>query len=158
LNSEEQVAEINFTAFTGNTAVDNILNYKINTARNLGIEVNYHIERSEIKIPDVDISRVLGNLFDNAIEACENINLPQKNIEIKIYKRKVYRCIYISNPITESVKKNNPNLISTKKEKGKHSFGIKSIRSIVEKYEGFFNFYEENNRIFFEVLLAEINL
>jgi hypothetical protein len=56
------------------------------------------------------------------------------------------------------VLKTNPDLISTKSEKDLHGFGIKSIRSIVEKYDGFFNFYEMDNRIFFEVLLAEVDL
>jgi len=153
-----KISDIDYKVITGNRIIDNILNYKINMARKYNIEVVYYIENSIIKIPDIDINSILGNLLDNAIEACSNINIPEKSIEIKLYKRKVYRCISISNTIEKSILETNQNLISTKKEKNIHGFGIKSIRSIVEKYDGFFTYYEENNRIFFEVFLVEDNL
>ena len=154
---DEQIANIHYKVITGNNVIDNILNYKINSAKKLGIEVSYYIEEDYVEILDIDICRIFGNLLDNAIEACKNIQ-GDKNIEIRMYKKKVYRCISVSNTTDGLVLKTNPSLISTKSEKSLHGFGIKSIRSIVEKYDGFFNFYEMDSRIFFEVLLAEVDL
>lgn len=157
-NTGEQMADIDYKILTGNSVIDNIINYKISVAQKYNIEVIYYIENSQIEIPEIDISRILGNLLDNAIEACNKTNMSEKSIKIMIYKRKVYRCISVSNTIDKSILETNQNLRSTKKEKDMHGFGIKSIRSIVEKYDGFLNYYEENNRIFFEILLAETDL
>ena len=155
---DEEITDVSYKIITGNSVVDNILNYKISSAEKAGIKVSYYIENNPIEIPNIDICRIFGNLFDNAIEACKNSGVEDKNIEIRMYKKKVYRCIMVSNTTNSLVLKTNPDLVSTKKEKDLHGFGLKSIRSIVEKYDGFFNFYEKNNRIFFEILLAEVDL
>ena len=44
--------------------------------------------------------------------------------------------IEVENTVKESVLKTNPRLKSTKKEKFKHGFGMKSIQKIVESYQG----------------------
>jgi len=155
---DEQFMDIDYKIITGNSVIDNILNYKIRTAQKLGIDVRYYIENNPIEIADIDMCRIFGNLFDNAIEACKKSGLKDKDIEIRMHKKKVYRCITVSNSTDNLVLQENPNLTSTKKGNGLHGFGLKSIRSIVEKYDGFFNFYESNNRIFFEILLAEDDL
>jgi signal transduction histidine kinase len=158
IDLDEQILKINHKVITGNSVIDNILNYKINSAQTAGIEVSYYIDNSSpIEIPNIDICRVFGNLLDNAAEACQYVE-KNKNIEIRMYRKKVYRCIMVSNTINGSVLKTNPNLFSTKSEKDIHGFGLKSIKKIVEKYDGFFNFYESDSRIFFEVLLAEVDL
>jgi sensor histidine kinase regulating citrate/malate metabolism len=53
--------------------------------------------------------------------------------------------ILIKNKILSSVLSENPDLETTKKDAENHGFGIKSIRDIIEKYNGTIDFYEYDN-------------
>lgn len=57
---------------------------------------------------------------------------------------KAYLVIIITNSIPSSIIKNNPSLITTKKDKEHHGLGLLTIRDVVEKYDGILNFSEEN--------------
>ncbi|MDE7297885.1 MAG: ATP-binding protein, partial [Lachnospiraceae bacterium] len=58
--------------------------------------------------------------------------------------RRDYETILVKNRISQSVLGGNPQLASTKTEKGCHGMGIVQIRSITEKYGGLSDFYEED--------------
>lgn len=140
---------------TGNNALTNILNYKISAAKKSGIEIIPDIIYQITAIDDIDIIILIGNLIDNAIEECEKIKTDDKKIFIKITKGKYYLNISVKNPIGKSVLENNPNFISTKEELAIHGMGIKSIKNIVEKYDGLINYNEEDNHIIVEIMLVE---
>ena len=53
--------------------------------------------------------------------------------------------IIIRNYIGTSVLRNNPQLNTTNKDYTGHGYGIKSIKKLVEKYNGDINITEENN-------------
>lgn len=61
-----------------------------------------------------------------------------------ITRRRDYETILVKNRIAASVLSGNPQLHSTKEEKEGHGMGIAQIRSIVEKYDGICDFYEED--------------
>ena len=102
-------------------------------------------------IDELDLAILFGNLLDNAIEAVK----PQENkiIEIKFSIYNDYCNILFSNPITDSVLKNNPSLSTTKSKSSKHGFGLKSVRSIVDKYSGIFDAYEEGSKFNIQISL-----
>ena len=61
--------------YTNNIAVNSILSSKMKVAKEKGIKINLDLKiTSEIKISNVDICIILGNLLDNSIEACDLIN------------------------------------------------------------------------------------
>ena len=69
---------------TGNPMTDAILNSKISLAKAKGIEVaaDAHIP-VRLKSSEIDLCCILGNLFDNAIEA--SMKLPEDKRLIRVY-------------------------------------------------------------------------
>lgn len=121
---------------TGNTAFDSILNYKLWEARQQGIKTEVSVTMSTV--PDIssyDASVILGNLFDNAITAA--VVSEQKRIEFKMRYEDSRLIICISNSFSGEIKKvDDENYETTKKDKKEHGFGIKNIRSVLEKHNG----------------------
>lgn len=132
---------------TGNPTLDAILSSKILIAKSHGITVEQTIFLPEkLSIPQTDLCIVLGNLLDNAIEACNKLKNQQQppyiNITIKIHKGMLYfKVVNSSNGIYLF---DNKKLISTKKQP-EHGYGFHNINKIVENYGGFFNYEPENS-------------
>ena len=127
-----------YTTFTGNRYVDFMINFKRHEAKELGIDVVVNadlIGEAESFLPE-DINIILGNLFDNAIEACRNMEEGEKWIEIKISKRKMMLFITIRNSYGEQPKTVNNRLVTQKEDAGIHGLGLKNVRAHVDKYNG----------------------
>lgn len=118
---------------TGNDTVDTILNVKKKYAEDKKITFMINAEVPQnCNISSSDFATVLGNLIDNAIEACEYETEPY--IEIKIKPNEKFLVIVISNKYT----KNNVNLKTNKSDKFLHGIGLYSVKSIVKRYDGEF--------------------
>lgn len=127
---------------SGNSLLNHILNTKLQYAKEKDINIKAEIENDSFeKIGSIDFSILLNNLLDNAIEG--SINSDGKKLVIKIGKKRGFDTILIKNSINESVLKNNPNLYTTKGNSDEHGNGLKQINSVVEKYEGMIDIYEE---------------
>lgn len=139
---------------TGNSLLDHILNEKLSLARDKGIDVSAQIDRALFaKMKGIDFSAVLGNLLDNAIEASGKEK--EKEIQIKVYRKKGYDVISVKNRIGGSVLADNPELISTKNEDDAHGYGIPQIKETVERYQGLYDFYEEDGRFCANVFIPQ---
>lgn len=129
---------------TGNSLLSHILNEKLNYARSRGISVKAEIANVAFaKMESLDFSALLSNILDNAIEACSME--VEKQIYVRISEKKGYDTIVVKNSIGKSVLKENPSLISTKREEENHGMGTGQIKAIVEKYGGLCDFYEEDS-------------
>ncbi len=127
---------------TGNSLLNHIINEKLNLARTHGISVKAEIENvSFAKMESLDFSALLSNLLDNAIEACQKENAPE--LQVQILTKRGYEILLVKNRITQSILETNPGLHTTKDEKLTHGVGVVQIKSIVQKYEGLCDFYEE---------------
>lgn len=127
---------------TGNSVLNYIINTKLEYAKHKGIAVKAEIENIPFnRMGSLDFSSLLGNILDNAIEASE-ISL-RKEIHVSILRKRAYDTILVKNKIERSVLKANPQLVSSKKSDGKHGYGIKQIKSIIKKYDGMIDFYEQ---------------
>ena len=135
---------------TGNRSIDYILASKLSENKDVTLVCTgvFH----EFKgIDELDLAILFGNLLDNAIEAV--MQQENKIIEIRFSVYNDYCNILFSNPITDSVLKNNPSLSTTKSKSSKHGFGLKSVRSIVDKYSGIFDAYEEGSKFNIQISL-----
>ncbi|MDE7423418.1 MAG: GHKL domain-containing protein [Lachnospiraceae bacterium] len=134
---------------TGNFAVDAIINTKRVMAeqQNIAFHVNVVVSE-ECKINDFDIVNILGNLIDNALEACSKEN--NSYIDITMKEEKKFLIIRITNSFTGELPKN---IQTTKKDKIWHGMGIKSIRNIVEKYNGKYEMVHKNSEVIVHVML-----
>lgn len=138
----------------GNDFVNAILNSKLSVARSKGIEVMCNSTSKVSGINEYDLCNLIGNMLDNAIEAAEKVDA-NAVIEIAILSDKYKLMITVSNSIAESVLAGNVELKTTKTDSELHGFGLNSIRSIAEKYNGSVDFYEEEKMFFCRVILGK---
>lgn len=122
------------------SVVNNIINYKIDYAKSKGISVNPSIVLSDQLSADAgDISILLGNGLDNAIEYLLSHRKAQQSIEIKMHYDFGVLNINISNPVSENIKIPSNMLIPSSKKNLFHGLGIQSMKKIAEKYNGSFS-------------------
>jgi len=134
-------------------AIDSILNYKFQQAKERQISVALDVDvQEELRISEFDLTVVLGNLMDNAIEAIEKIEkMAPINLNIKIKKGAIG--IHISNPYNgEIVLKDG--LIKTSKEDSElHGNGLNHIREIVERYHGSLDIEYDNHEFNIKIIM-----
>lgn len=148
---EEDLDDIHLLVESGNVNVDAILNSKLSLAVEQGIDVNVKVSiPKELPLSDIDCCVLLGNLIDNAIEACEKVD-GQRFIRLYmgIYKKQLY--MSITNATNEVVRKYDEEYISNKR--GNHGHGLKRINRVVEKYNGFINRKNEPGVFVCEIML-----
>lgn len=136
------------------SVINAVINSKFSDAQVNGIETSFKMVVQIPKNLEFDISIILSNLLDNAIEACCK-NEISSQIILAVSKFGAYYQLLIKNTIENSVLKNNKQLKTFKLEKNKHGLGLKSIRDIVEKRQGMLDIYEENGEFCVSVLLKE---
>lgn len=140
---------------TGNPMTDAILNSKISLARDKGINViadaNIPVR---LKFSELDLCSIIGNLFDNAIEA--SIGLPEDKRVIRLYMDTKDTHLYISIMNFTSGKKLRKiggSYLSIKG--GEHGLGLGRIDDIVEKLSGYISRNSEDGVFTTEILLPE---
>ena len=138
-----------------NDFLNAILNSKISFAKENGIEVFCVTEKNIAGIENEDLCTLIGNMLDNAIEACVKCDKEDRFIEINIssYINKII--ITVSNTVQNDVFSDNENLNTTKSETALHGFGVKSIRQIAEKYNGNVRYCQDGNIFLAEALLMK---
>ena len=140
---------------TGNPMADAILNSKISLAQAKGIAVtaDAHIP-VKLRIPEIELCTILGNLFDNAIEA--SLLLPEEERMIRVYLDMKGPQLYISFLNKTAVKKRAMpfgRLQSTKG--GDHGLGLGRIDDTVEKLGGYISRNMEDGAFTTEILLPQ---
>lgn len=123
---------------SGNSTVDAIINFKYAVASEFGIKFRLKIFiPDEMPIEQKDLGVVLGNALDNAIEAVKNCREHEKNIEISMGVKKEAWVMVIKNPYEAEIKTDyQGEIITSKSDKNRHGYGLKSIKKIAEKYQG----------------------
>lgn len=150
---EEDLTTVDTVLKTGNVMVDAILNSKLSLIQDKNIAVDATaIVPGDIAVSGIDLSILIGNLLDNAIEACMQIP-EEKERFIRIYVDIVKKQLYISvtNSMNGKAKKLGNSFRSVKQ--GSHGFGLLRIDSIVSKYHGYLNRQTENGIFATEVML-----
>ncbi len=141
---------------TGNVMVDAILNSKISVAASKGITVEAKAvvpKELDTSLSEVDICLIIGNLMDNAIEACMKIQQEGQRfirVYMDILKGQLY--IYIMNAIGDNPKKTGGAYVSTK-NKENHGFGLMRIDRVVDKYHGYLERQHEEGVFATEIML-----
>ena len=159
-NLEKDLDSIDIAIRTGNVGLDAILSSKVSVARKNNIEVNCTAKvPADLKISDVHLCAIVGNLMDNAIEACEKMkNVVEGDgkaaprfirVYIGLFKSQLY--ISVSNSTCEKYRKKISELVTTKL--GEHGFGLRRIDKIAEKYDGYVNRKNEPGIFATEVMI-----
>ena len=126
------------TLQTGNIVLDAVVSSKLWYAKSKGIEVSIHaVYPEDIQIDDNDLCSLVGNLLDNAIEACLRINGDEisKVISFSLLSRSRHLELSIRNSYDGVLRKKGERFLSVKDEVF-HGIGTGLIDSIVEKHHG----------------------
>lgn len=141
---------------TGNAMADAIINSKVSLARSRDIDVSIdaHIP-IKLKISELDLCCILGNLFDNAIEA--SMPLPKEKRLIRVYMDMKGTQLYISFTNFTSTKKLTKlgNSFVTTKGEG-HGFGLVRIDNIVDRLDGYLSRNSEDGAFTTEILIPQV--
>ncbi|MBW9149770.1 GHKL domain-containing protein [Clostridium sp. CM028] len=149
-----QTSEINTILNIDIPIIAALLNFKLSIAKERKIELYIDINLPKsIKIDPVNISILLGNALDNAIEACENIANGNKFIRIKMYIEKVHLIIKITNSTNKATQEGTGEHKTTHPDKENHGFGLENINYIVNKYDGLIQIEEEENLFILNIAL-----
>lgn len=154
---EADLDEIRPMVESGNVSLDAILNAKLTLALSRDISINQRVEvPNRLTVSDTDLCVVMGNLLDNAMEACEKMDDAAGRF-IRLYIGVLKGQLYISvmNATAETVRRmpeNGSGGYSSEK-KGNHGHGLKRIDRVVAKYGGYLNRKNEPGVFVTEVLL-----
>lgn len=137
---------------TGNVRIDAVLNSKLAVAKEKGIRVNAKaIVPDQLKVKEVDLCVIVGNLLDNAMEACAETAKEKQFIRIYMEVLKGQLYIYASNSMADHINKAGGHYLSTKS--GNHGFGLMRIDKVVKKYSGYINRQHEEGIFATEIML-----
>lgn len=148
---DQDLTQVETVIRTGNRMADAILNSKLSLAAQKEIQV-----KAEAKIPaaltvsEVDLAIVIGNLLDNAIDAC--MELPPERRLIRIYMEMKGSYLYLSLTNTAGGRKKH-SFASTKGEG--HGFGLARVDDVVKKHGGYIRRASEDESFSTEVLLPQ---
>ena len=139
--------------WTGNQALDFILNQKKAEARRQKIDFQIQADKClSLPLTDSEICVLFGNLLDNAIEASSQIKDADRWIRVMIGQQKEMFFLNISNNFENAPNLQRGEYVSTKRQKDVHGYGIKGVKRIVEKYDGFLTLQHADEK--FEVKIS----
>lgn len=151
---DEDINQVDTVIKTGNVMVDAILNSKISVARarQITVEAKATVPQ-QLSIAEVDLCVILGNLLDNAIEACMRIDEEEQRfirIYVDVLQGQLY--LYVINATAGKLELQGDSYRSTKVSR-EHGYGLMRMDRVVEKYHGYLDRQDEEGVFATEVLL-----
>lgn len=153
---DEDLNTVDTVIKTGNAMADAILNSKISLAKakDIPVYVDAHIP-VKLRMSELDLCVIIGNLFDNAIEA--SLGLPQNERMIRVYMDMKGTQLYISftNFTAQKKREKIGGLFQTTKGEG-HGFGLIRIDNIIERLDGYLSRNSEDGAFTTEILIPQV--
>ena len=146
--SEQTFSSPNTTVkpFSSNHTVDALLQYYHTRAIQNQISTEFHLITADLPMSDVEFCTMLGNLLENAVDAC--LKLPNgklRRIQINSKETEHQLFLRIDNTYDGFVLMDNEIFLTRKIEKALHGIGMQSVREIVERYGGTIDIYPKKN-------------
>ncbi len=143
---ERAISIYDTTIKTGNEVLDVILTEKSMFCDQMGIRFERIVDGSILDfISNTDLYSLLGNAMDNAIEAVSKIEKPEERvISLMIRKSHGVVLIHVENGYVGEIDFIDGMPQTTKGNKIYHGFGVKSIKNVVDKYDGSFKIRAKN--------------
>lgn len=125
--------------FCKNPAVNAVISEYMNRAKKLGCEIKSKIlipENIPFDLPDVCV--ILANALENALNACEKCPEDDRRIDLLAdFSDEKKLTVSVSNPCREAAVIGSDGLPVIKNRADGHGIGLRSVRQITEKYNGF---------------------
>lgn len=139
--------------YCSSSAVNAILNHYVSIGQKFGVSFHLSIRLEEnFSVEDMDFCVLLGNLLENAIDACKSLPEEERKVTLKTAQTTGHVIVLtISNPYEEPLLIRSGKLFSSK-HTGEGQ-GLKSVRLIVEKYSGYLEINDKNQVFEVKMLL-----
>lgn len=142
---------------THNAAIDAVLNQKGYSGQQRGIDIRFRVnDLSALKLPRLEVTIVLANLLDNAMEACSLMPESEHWVSVQLLYEQGLLSISIINP-SRPVQIIGGQIVTTKPDPLLHGFGLRNVEDILDKYHAEYNFLFENGRFIFTADWPDIN-
>lgn len=140
---------------TGNAMADAILNSKISLAqsKDINVSVDAHIP-VKLKMSELDLCCIIGNLFDNAIEASMELPIEQRMIRVYMDMKGSQLYISFTNLTAGKKLKKIGKLFGTTKGEG-HGLGLIRMDGIVDRLGGYLSRNSEDGAFTTEILIPQ---
>jgi signal transduction histidine kinase len=140
--------------YCDNDFINAIINRYQKDAQNRGIEFEVNSNAIELSFLDnYDITVILCNIFENAIEAAEKSPAPSVLVTFSADYEKQLSIITLVNACKDTLKFSNGIPVTSKKDNYSHGLGMKSVNRIIEKYNGTIDMYQDDNNYIHTIIL-----
>ena len=149
---EKELDRVDTSVKSGNLMTDAILNSKLTLARRQKISVDCAVKLPDkLPVEDVDLCVILGNLMDNALEACAQVGEEERFLRIYMAVNKSQLYLSVQNSASQEPDFEQQNYIT--KKRGNHGLGMKRVKAAVDKYNGYLNLANESG-----IFAAEVSM
>ncbi len=151
---DDQLMNVDTLLKTGNVSLDAILSAKIAQAKaeNIAVTVKANVPDS-LTISDLELSIIIGNLLDNAIEAC--CTVPNQRF-IRIFMTMKGNMLYFSMLNAAGPKKKKTGSLFTTHKDGVHGFGLRRAEAILDEHGGWVKYNSEDGAFSSEFLVPAV--
>lgn len=143
------IEKFSFTGISKNKMLDLIISKYVTLCEKKNIKFSVDVKTANLAyVSDSDLSTLMNNLLDNAVEAAEQAD--ERFIQVYIFsKGNMHDGLVIKNSCFVPPETENGELKTTKQNKKTHGVGTKSIRKALKKYDAVYGWkYDENSKIF----------
>ena len=151
---DNQLMNVDTLLKTGNVSLDAILSAKIAQAKaeNIAVTVKANVP-DQLTISDLELSIIIGNLLDNAIEACRTVKGERF---IRIFISMKGSMLYFSMLNAAGAKKKKTGSLFATHKDGVHGFGLRRAEAILEEHGGWVKYNSEDGAFTSEFLVPAI--
>ncbi len=151
---DHQLTHVDTLLKTGNVALDAILSGKLAKAKEQGIRIKVKANVADrLTLSDVSLSIIVGNLLDNAMEACKKAEAePFIDLFIGMKGKMLY--FHLMN--TAGKKKEKLGKLFSSDKQGLHGFGLRRAMNIIEEAGGWCKFNSEEGAFTSEFLVPAL--
>lgn len=151
---DQQLMNVDTLLKTGNVSLDAILSAKIAQAKaaNIAITVKANVP-DHLLLSDLELSIVIGNLLENAIEACQEV---EGERFIRVYLSMKGTMLYFSMLNASGRKKQKTGSLFSSHKGGLHGFGLYRAETILEEHGGWCKYNSEDGAFTTEFLVPAV--
>lgn len=151
---DQQLMHVDTLLKTGNVSLDAILSAKIAQAKADGIAITVKANVPDhLLLTDLELSILVGNLLDNAIEACKDA---EGERFIRVYLSMKGTMLYFSMLNSAGRKKQKTGTLFSSHKQGLHGFGLRRAESILHEHGGWCKYNSEDGAFTSEFLVPAI--
>lgn len=134
--------------YCDNAIINTILTIKSEEMQQQQIKYAFSVNDALESVPltEMELSSVLTNLLDNAIDACLKVTNAERSVDMFIGKKQGYFIIRSENSCEDSAEDRKNILLTSKSDKSAHGYGIRIIKNIAHTHNGEFSFTINGNR------------